>query len=276
MPELPEVETTRRGIAPHIENKQLTSIIVRNPNLRWKVDEQIEELFRSAKLLRVDRRAKYLILSFDNHRYQLIHLGMSGSLRLCGLNTPIEKHDHIDWQFDRDTILRLRDPRRFGALLIGEGEALRHPRLLKQGPEPLTDDFQFKPFYDLCKQKKTTIKQLIMDAKTVVGVGNIYASEALFLAGIRPAKSAHSISKQQLFELYQAIKQVLAKAIDSGGTTLKDFNAPNQQKNSQPGYFQQQLNVYGRSGQACLTCQSIIKQKTIAQRSSFYCPHCQK
>ncbi len=278
MPELPEVETTRLGIKPFILGKKISSIIIRQPRLRWPVDTALSSIFTDQQLIKVDRRAKYLILQTQTH-YLLIHLGMSGSLRLidpnCFDNTEIQKHDHVDIVFEDGFILRYRDPRRFGAILSGSGDPLMHKLLVDLGPEPLSKQFELESFYQRSRSKKCSIKQYIMDGKVVVGVGNIYACEALFLSAVKPDRVAAKVSFKAFQLLHKAIVQVLTEAIAKGGTTLKDFVAPKQNNRTQAGYFQQQLSVYGRENQPCHRCQTIILQQKIAQRSSFYCPFCQ-
>jgi formamidopyrimidine-DNA glycosylase len=270
MPELPEVETTRRGLAPHMEGHLVRSVQVREPRLRWPVDANFGKRISGAKILRLSRRAKYLLIQ-TNRGWAIWHLGMSGSLRLVDSNSPLEKHDHVIWQLDSGLHLRYRDPRRFGALLWTEEDPAQHQLLAHLGPEPLTDDFYGDYLYSASRGKRQPVKALIMDGRVVVGVGNIYASEALFLAGIRPDKAAASISRARYQRLAQVIKQVLARAIEQGGTTLRDFIGGD----GQPGYFAQQLNVYGRAGQPCPKCGRAIKEVILAQRNTFYCSRCQ-
>ncbi|ORU93535.1 MAG: DNA-formamidopyrimidine glycosylase [Cycloclasticus sp. symbiont of Bathymodiolus heckerae] len=270
MPELPEVETTCRGIAPHIEGKRVASVIVRQKQLRWPISPEISSVLPSLNINNVSRRAKYLFISTDKGTL-IIHLGMSGSLRVINADIPPEKHEHIDIIFDDNSCLRYKDPRRFGCLLWTSGPINEHKLIRLLGPEPLSNNFEIDYFYPKAKAKKRPIKSLIMDGHIVVGVGNIYASEALFKAGIHPQRAANNISKARLQRLVIAIKDILAQAIEQGGTTLKDFV----NSEGKPGYFQQTLNVYGRAKQPCLACKSPIKQVVIAQRSTFYCPHCQ-
>ncbi|MEN8169922.1 MAG: bifunctional DNA-formamidopyrimidine glycosylase/DNA-(apurinic or apyrimidinic site) lyase [Pseudomonadota bacterium] len=270
MPELPEVETTRRGIAPHIEGKKVSDVIVRHHQLRWPIPRGLKKKLLGHKINSVTRRAKYLLLSF-NHGTLILHLGMSGSLRIIKVNTPAEKHDHIDIAFSHGKALRLTDPRRFGAVLWTKDEPQQHELLAHLGPEPLSDSFNTELLYQLSRRRKSSIKQFIMDGKVVVGVGNIYASEALFLAGINPKHSANKVSKARYEKLTVAIKQVLTAAIEQGGTTLRDFVGGD----GKPGYFAQQLNVYGREGEPCHVCNTAIKQIVQGQRSSYYCSKCQ-
>jgi formamidopyrimidine-DNA glycosylase len=275
MPELPEVETTLRGIKPHILARPIIGVTIRNPRLRWPIDTELPTLLVGQQFLSVQRRGKYLLLQTRNG-YLIIHLGMSGSLRITNRNTVYDKHDHFEIIFSDNGCLRLKDPRRFGAVIWAECQTehkINQHKLLKHlGPEPLSDNFNSEYLFKASRKKKVTVKQLIMDSKIVVGVGNIYASEALFLAGIRPAIAAGRLSKKNCLELTLAIKKVLNHAIREGGTTLKDFT----QSNGNPGYFKQHLNVYGRNAQPCYHCNTLIKNKIIAQRNSYYCPICQK
>jgi formamidopyrimidine-DNA glycosylase len=280
MPELPEVETTRLGIQTHLYQHIIKNIIIRDRRLRWPVDMDITHLFQNKIITQIGRRGKYLIIS-SNDLNLMIHLGMSGSLRIVNkdniLSSKPEKHDHFDIVLTNGTILRYRDPRRFGALLYFYGAQTEHKLLTPLGPEPLSNDFQLIDFYKNSRKRKISIKQYIMDSHVVVGVGNIYANEALFLSGIHPAKAASKLSCQSFSLLHQTIIKVLTNAIAKGGTTLKDFIAPSiKNSQNQAGYFQQELLVYDRSGKPCKICENIIKTKKIAQRSSFYCPKCQK
>lgn len=270
MPELPEVETTRRGIAPRITGRTVRQVIVRNARLRWPVPARLKSLLPGNRITEVSRRGKYLLLHTPAGAL-LLHLGMSGSLRLVAADTPAEKHDHVDIVFSDGQALRLRDPRRFGAVLWAGAAPLEHKLLKALGPEPLAEEFTADQLYARARRRRCSVKEFIMDSRTVVGVGNIYASEALFLAGIRPTLAAGRLSRASCAQLVAAIQQVLARAIHSGGTTLRDFT----NGEGKPGYFQQQLNVYGRAGEPCRRCQTAIKQLRQGQRSSFYCPRCQ-
>lgn len=269
MPELPEVETTCRGIAPHLTQQRVTGVIVRNARLRWPVPEALAGHLVAHTLHRVERRAKYLLLCFD-HGTLIMHLGMSGSLRVLPTTTAPEKHDHVEIQFGQQC-LRLRDPRRFGAVLWHVGAVAEHPLIAHLGPEPLSDAFDTHHLHQAAKGRRVAIKQLIMDGKVVVGVGNIYANESLHMAGIHPERPAGRISQVRLGRLVGAIKQVLAAAITQGGTTLRDF----QHEDGKPGYFAQQLLVYGRAGLACLGCGKPLKEIRLGQRSTVFCTHCQ-
>lgn len=271
MPELPEVETTRRGIAPHIENNIITKVIVRNRSLRWPIPTGLNQKLNLQKITSVERRAKYLLIK-TNVGTLIVHLGMSGSLRILSSKEPVEKHDHFELQFKDGNCLRLRDPRRFGCVLWTKDDPQKHKLLVNLGPEPLDKAFNAEYLFEKSRNRKTTIKQFIMDAKIVVGVGNIYASESLFLAGISPKRLAGKITKQNSLDLTLAIKKILKQAIKQGGTTLKDFKS----SDGKPGYFQQKLKVYDRKDEACVSCKKPIKQITLGQRSTFYCTNCQK
>jgi formamidopyrimidine-DNA glycosylase len=270
MPELPEVETTRLGIAPFIEGKTFQHIIIRQPQLRWPVPEQLAALLSAKPLLSVQRRAKYLLLECSNGTL-ILHLGMSGNLKITTIDQAPGKHDHADFIFTDNTVLRFNDQRRFGAILWTEQPIDQHALLLKLGPEPLSEQFNGDYLYSRAINRQLPIKSLLMDSHIVVGVGNIYANEALFMAGIRPQRAAGDISLAAYQRLAQIIKEVLQQAIRQGGTTLRDFTSPQ----GKPGYFQQELRVYGRSQQPCPSCRHPISQIKIAQRSSFYCEICQ-
>jgi len=271
MPELPEVETTRRGIAPHIEKHTITAVTVRNFSLRWPIPSDIETLLLSQTVHRIDRRAKYLLLQCDTGTL-IIHLGMSGHLQVTDDASVVAKHDHVDITFNNGLTLRYNDPRRFGAVLWTELEDLSlHPLLTHLAPEPLSDDFDTDYLVKLIAGRRTPIKTFIMNASFVVGVGNIYANEALFLAAIHPKTQTGSLSRKQVNQLVKIIKQVLEKAIEAGGTTLKDFR----NSEGKPGYFAQQLNVYGREAEPCSQCGELILHYKEAQRATFYCPQCQ-
>lgn len=271
MPELPEVETTRRGIAPHIQGKHFKTVIIRQSQLRWPVPENLASTLTGLRLNQVSRRGKYLLLTTDAGTL-LLHLGMSGNLRITRPDESILKHDHIDFIFDDDTVLRLNDQRKFGAALWTDKAVEEHPLIATLGPEPLSDAFDGNYLFDRSRSRKTPIKSLIMDSHIVVGVGNIYASESLFLARLHPNRPAGAIDLGDYQALADAIKTILQRAIDQGGTTLRDFlNAQ-----GKPGYFQQSLSVYGRGGQACLYCAEPIQQQKIGQRASYFCESCQR
>ena len=270
MPELPEVETTRRGVAPHILGRRVERLILRQPKLRWTVPADLPSRLRGQTVQSVERRAKYLLLGTPGGTL-LIHLGMSGSLRILTESCAPGPHDHFDIDFG-DCYLRFRDPRRFGALLWTTAPTASHPLLVHLGPEPLSDDLNGPYLHRCARGRRTAVKSFIMDGRVVVGVGNIYASEALFLSGIHPHRPCGRISLARYQRLASSIKQVLQSAIEQGGTTLRDFH--NQAGN--PGYFARQLRVYGKSGDPCPSCGLPIRQRRIGQRSSFFCSKCQR
>jgi len=272
MPELPEVETTCNGIRPHIINKKVTDVVIRQNQLRWPITENLRERLLGQKIESVSRRAKYCLLKTDKAETVIIHLGMSGNLRISTMDQPAEKHDHVDFIFNDNTVLRFNDTRRFGAILATSDSIAEHPLISQLGPEPLSEALTGSHLYDLSKNRKATVKSFIMDGHHVVGVGNIYASESLFMAGILPSRAAGNISLKRYTKLVDCIKIVLQQSIDQGGTTLRDF--VNEQ--GKPGYFQQSLSVYGRANEPCINCASPIKQLKIAQRASYFCPVCQK
>jgi formamidopyrimidine-DNA glycosylase len=271
MPELPEVEVTLRGIKPHILNQTVSQVIVRHPSLRWPIEPNINQLVRKQKILQVVRAGKYLLLTTAAGT-MILHLGMSGSLRIFTTPTTPKKHDHVDIVFSNHLILRLNDPRRFGAFLWTTQDPMKHPLLISLGPEPLSIKFSTDYVWALAQKRKVSVKSFVMNSKIVVGVGNIYANEALFDAGINPNQSADSIPKQKFAALVKSIKKILRKAIKQGGTTLKDFVDSSGKK----GYFRVHLKVYGRSGFPCYVCMDPIEECRQEQRSTFYCPTCQK
>jgi formamidopyrimidine-DNA glycosylase len=270
VPELPEVETTRLGIAPFLCGQRIGAVTVREPRLRWPIPQDFVSQVQGQVITTLERRGKYLLLNTARGTI-LIHLGMSGSLRLAAVDAAIDKHDHIDLQFDGLT-LRFRDPRRFGCMLWVTGNAHAHPLLAKLGPEPLSDDFDGTYLYRRARKRSLAVKSYIMDAAVVVGVGNIYANEALFMARIHPLRAASRLSREQCQRLSAAIKEVLTCAIHVGGTTLRDF--VNGQ--GQPGYFRQRLQIYGRTGKPCMRCGRLVREVRVGQRSSCYCDHCQR
>lgn len=269
MPELPEVETTLRGVSTHINQQVISQVIVRQPQLRWLIEPTIQALV-GATIVACERRAKYILMNTSNGSV-IWHLGMSGSMRILQKGAPIEKHDHVDIIFDNNVMLRYTDPRRFGACIYVSSNPLKHKLLRDLGPEPFDDDFNASYLFALSRDKNTSIKQFIMDGHVVCGVGNIYACEALFKSTIHPTRKAGNISLKRYMVLVSAIKDILQKAIEQGGTTLKDFI----QSDGKPGYFKQHLNVYGRKEKPCFICQKTIKTIKQAQRSTFYCGHCQ-
>jgi formamidopyrimidine-DNA glycosylase len=270
MPELPEVETTRRGIAPHVEGQEVTAIHVRQPKLRWPVPDSVQRAV-GLKVSVVRRRAKYLLLDTAAGSI-VIHLGMSGSLTVQSKNKVVMKHDHLDIVLGDGNCLRLNDPRRFGACLWQGADEPALKLLSALGPEPLTDDFGGERLFKLSRGRTVAVKNFIMTNAVVVGVGNIYANEALFMSGIDPRRAAGRVSRQRYLTLAENIKIVLAKAIEQGGTTLRDFLGAD----GKPGYFRIQLKVYGKAGEDCPTCGTAIRSLNIGQRNSFFCPKCQK
>ena len=272
MPELPEVETTRRGIAPELEGRRITGLDVRQPHLRWPVPvARMRRELVGQEVCAVERRAKYLLLR-TGVGTALLHLGMSGSLRLVPAGTPPGTHDHVDLRLDHGRCLRLRDPRRFGALLWTRRDPLRHPLLRDLGPEPFDAAFDGAYLRARALGRRMAVKPFLMDGRVVVGVGNIYASEALFRAGIDPRRAAGRISPGRYARLVVAIQEVLAEAIEAGGTTLRDFTG----SHGEAGWFHVRLAVYGRDGQSCPVCGGPIRGVRLGQRSTFYCALCQR
>jgi len=271
MPELPEVETTRLGLSPHITGLRVKSVLIRQAKLRWPITPGLKKALIGQKILSVTRRGKYLLLNVTKGTI-IIHLGMSGSLKLVDSGEVHKKHDHFDITFNNSKTLRLHDPRRFGAVLWTTSPPLNHSLLISLGPEPLEDEFNTDYLFQCSRKRRVAIKTFIMNSKIVVGVGNIYASEALFRAGIRPTVVAGKISKIRYQRLVNAIKDVLMAAIAEGGTTLRDFT----NGEGKPGYFKQKLLVYGRAGELCTTCNKIIKHSKQNQRATYYCTHCQR
>lgn len=270
MPELPEVETTRRGLAPHLLGRRVLALDVRQPKLRWPVARELIERLPGQRIESIERRAKYL-LAHTQAGSALLHLGMSGALRVLPADAPIGAHDHVDWRLDSGRVLRFTDPRRFGSQLWqARGET--HELLAGLGPEPLSDDFDGDVLWARSRGRKATVKVFVMDQAIVVGVGNIYASEALFAAGIHPRRAAGSVSRERYARLAREIKRILAYAIERGGTTLRDFISPD----GMPGYFEQELFVYGREGEPCRVCATPIRSCVLGQRNTFYCPRCQR
>ncbi len=268
MPELPEVEVSRLGITPHLSNRTIRRIDVRQPILRWPVPSEVIQL-TNAPVLSVSRRAKYLLIEVPGGSI-ILHLGMSGNLKILSADTTPGKHDHVDIVLDNHTLLRLNDTRRFGAVLW-QASGTAHPLLTTLGPEPLTPEFHAAQLHQHCQKRSSAIKLVLMDNHVVVGVGNIYANESLFKAGILPTKPANQLTLAQCAVLVEVVKQILAQAITQGGTTLKDFS----QADGKPGYFKQELLVYGRGGQACVSCHSMLEEIRLGQRSTVFCRHCQ-
>ncbi|MEZ9875772.1 bifunctional DNA-formamidopyrimidine glycosylase/DNA-(apurinic or apyrimidinic site) lyase [Vibrio breoganii] len=269
MPELPEVEVSRMGISPHITGQTIKKLVVRQRQLRWPVPEKLEQL-QGVVIEAVERRAKYLLLRTEQGSI-VVHLGMSGSLRIQDSSLEPTKHDHVDLVLENGKMLRYNDPRRFGSWQwVGNDESLA--LLDNLGPEPLSDEFCTEHIIPLAAKRRVAVKQFIMDNKVVVGVGNIYANESLFNARIHPLRPANSLTYDEWELLVDEIKQVLANAIKQGGTTLNDFEQPD----GKPGYFAQQLQVYGRAGEACPVCKTEISQKMVGQRNTFWCESCQQ
>ncbi|TCZ84261.1 bifunctional DNA-formamidopyrimidine glycosylase/DNA-(apurinic or apyrimidinic site) lyase [Lysobacter sp. N42] len=269
MPELPEVETTRRGLAPHVTGRRVEDVVLRRPDLRWPIPPAVLRL-RGERVDAVRRRAKYLLLDTAAGS-ALLHLGMSGSLRVLPGGTPLRAHDHVDLALDDGRVLRFNDPRRFGCLLW-QAPGTTHALLAGLGPEPLSDAFDGDYLYRASRGRRAPVKTFLMDQAVVVGVGNIYAAEALFMAGISPLREAGRISRDRYARLADAVKAVLAHAIERGGTTLRDFISPD----GAPGYFEQELSVYGRGGQPCRACGRRLRHESIGQRASVWCPACQR
>ncbi len=270
MPELPEIETTRLGITPFVVQQTIMSAIVRHPQLRVPVTPNLSTYCSGKVILGISRRAKYLVLHLSEG-HMLIHLGMSGHLRIVNEHTSFGKHDHIDLCFTSGSILRYNDPRRFGLWIYLTENPLPHHLLTHLGPEPLTDGFNGDYLYCRARNKTQCIKSFIMNNTIVVGVGNIYAAESLFLAGIHPKTAAGTVSREQMLRLSEHIKNVLQQAIKAGGTTLRDFYAAD----GRPGYFSNELKIYGRQNKPCYTCKTRIEAISIAGRNSAFCPRCQ-
>ena len=270
MPELPEVETTRRGIAPHLIGHRVSAAVLRRPALRWPIAPEVAARLPGQRISDVRRRAKYLLLDTAVGS-ALLHLGMSGSLRVLPAATPAGPHDHVDLSLDSGRVLRFTDPRRFGCLLW-QAPGSTHDLLAGLGPEPLEPGFDGDYLFARAGGRSAPVKTFLMDQRTVVGVGNIYAAEALFLAGIHPARAAGRVARARYGALAEAVKQVLAHAIARGGTTLRDFLGPD----GAPGYFEQELLVYGREGQPCRTCGTPLRGSRLGQRATVYCPRCQR
>ena len=272
MPELPEVETVRRGIEPHVLGRKIVDVTVRDTRLRWPIPSNLAALLTGKKVIGTARRGKYLLLQLSGGDRLIIHLGMSGRLFVLKPGHALKKHDHVDIEFSGGVMLRYNDPRRFGAVLPWPASEATHVLIEGMGPEPFTEEFNGDYLFDLSRGRSAPVKNFIMDGSVVVGAGNIYAAESLFRAGIRPAKAAGKVTRAQYQVLAQHIREVLGEAIKQGGTTLKDFAGAD----GAPGYFQQKLFVYGREGEPCLVCKTPIKCVVIGQRSSFYCAICQK
>lgn len=270
MPELPEVETARRGLAPHLVGRIVAGVVQRRADLRWPFAPELQALLPGRRIEAVRRRAKYLLLDTEAGS-ALLHLGMSGSLRVLPQEVPVGLHDHFDASLDNGRVLRFNDPRRFGcALWQPPGET--HPLLQGLGPEPLSDAFDGDWLSRASRGRRAPVKAFLMDQRSVVGVGNIYAAEALFAAGISPLRAAGKISRARYGALADEIKRILAHAIERGGTTLRDFITPD----GAPGYFELELRTYGRGGEPCVRCGRALREAAIAQRTTVWCPSCQR
>ena len=269
MPELPEVETTRRGLQPHIAGRRIVAVEVREPRLRWRVPEDLPAKLAGQRINGVGRRAKYLLIGLESGTL-IAHLGMSGNLRVLPAATPPLAHDHYDLLLDSGNTLRFNDPRRFGSLHYTTGDPRRHPLLARLAPEPFDPQFDAEYLWRITRRRRAAIKQVLMNSRLVVGVGNIYASETLFRARIRPRRQARSLSRAEAARLAKEVRAVLSRAIKVGGTTLRDYVGAN----GEPGYFGRRLFVYGRK--ECRVCRTAVRQLTQQGRSSYYCPSCQR
>jgi len=274
MPELPEVETTRRGIEPFVKGRRVTQVLVRESSLRWPVTDSLAQSLTGQRIERIDRRAKYLLFR-TGAGSMMMHLGMSGSLRILDPAIPPRAHDHVDMVLDSGRMLRYTDPRRFGSIFWIDPDSAAtdsHWLLNELGPEPLGEAFSGAYLFDVSRARKVAVKTMLMNSHLVVGVGNIYANEALFAAGIRPDRLAGTISRARYDRLAEAVKRVLAKAIEAGGTTLRDFV----REDGSPGYFRHELEVYGRGGEPCVTCGRPLREIRLAQRTTVFCARCQR
>jgi formamidopyrimidine-DNA glycosylase len=271
LPELPEVETTRRGLAPYVRGRRIAALAIYEPRLRWPVPRDLPKKVAGQRILRIGRRAKYLLLGLESGTL-LLHLGMSGNLRAVPADTPRRAHDHFDLMLDSGLAVRFNDPRRFGSLLYAGADPRAHPLLAQLGPEPLAAAFDPDYLWRITRGRRVAIKQLLLNSRLVAGVGNIYASEALFRARIRPQRQARTLSRADAARLVRGVRAVLRQAIRSGGTTLRDYLGAD----GAPGYFRQRLYVYERRGQPCRRCRTPVRMLTQGQRSSYYCPSCQK
>ncbi len=271
MPELPEVETTRRGLLPHLVGRRIRDVVVRNANLRWPVPRDLARRLNGEQVVAIRRRGKYLL--FDCGKgHLLVHLGMSGRLTIVPERLPARAHDHVDVRFEGGSALRLTDPRRFGAMLWLRGRPEEHALLAGLGLEPFGDEFGGEAMHALARGRRTAVKHFLMNARIVTGVGNIYANEALFRAGIHPLRPAGRISAERWRVLAAAIRETLARALEAGGTTLRDFASVR----GDPGHFQHEFMVYGREGEACPKCGTAVRAMRQGRRSTFYCPSCQR
>ena len=271
MPELPEVETTLRGISPYLLGQKIDKLVVRERRLRWPIKANLHTIVNGTTVSKLYRRGKYIIVDLKDNGL-LVHLGMSGTMRVLLEPEPPGKHDHFDLVNNYGQIIRYRDPRKFGSLLYYKGDVAAHPRIASMGVEPLTDDFHANYLFRISRKKSVAVKTLIMDGRVVVGVGNIYASEALHMAGVSPLRDCNRISVKRYERIVESVKQVLTQAIQQGGTTLKDFVGADGSR----GYFEQSLAVYGRESQPCHNCGGIVRRTVQAQRATYYCGRCQR
>jgi len=271
MPELPEVETTRRGVAPHVERQKVTAVRVYDHRLRWPVPRDLPRRLIGRSVERVDRRSKYLLFRIGADTL-LIHLGMTGSLRIFTDPPPKETHDHVDLEFANGVVLRYRDPRRFGAMLWSPGAAGEHRLLARLGVEPSAPEFDGAYLYRSMRARTAAIKLVLMDSHVVVGVGNIYANESLFRAGIRPDRAANRVGRARLARLAMTVRDTLAEAIAKGGSTLRDYV----DSRGEPGHFQLDYYVYGRNGEPCRICGTSIRMRRLGSRATYYCIRCQR
>jgi len=271
LPELPEVETTRRGLTPYARKRRIAALAVYEPRLRWPVPRSLPARVAGQRITRVGRRAKYLLLELESGTL-LVHLGMSGNLRAVPADTPRLTHDHFDLVLDSGLALRFNDPRRFGSLIYTAGDPARHPLLARLAPEPFARAFDADYLWRISRRRRVALKQLVMNSQLVVGVGNIYASEALFRARLRPQRQARSLTRAEAARLVKSVRAVLAQAIRAGGTTLRDYLGAD----GSPGYFRQRLYVYERGGRPCRRCRTPIRAISQGQRSTYYCPSCQQ
>lgn len=272
MPELPEVETVRRGLSPHWVGRRIERVVVREPRLRWPVPTALARRTAGRTVETLARRGKYLIATLDSGDRLILHLGMSGRLLVLDAAQPLRKHDHVDFVLEGGRLIRFNDPRRFGALLLWERDAPTHALLAGMGPEPFSDEFDGDYLFTRSRGRAAPVKNFVMDGRIVVGAGNIYAAESLFRAGIRPTRAAGRLTRAECARLAETIRTVLAGAVERGGTTLRDFFGAD----GAAGYFQQELFVYGREGEPCRVCGTPIRHLVLGQRASCYCPRCQK
>jgi formamidopyrimidine-DNA glycosylase len=271
MPELPEVETTRRGVAPHVERQKVTAVRIYDHRLRWPVPRDLPRRLVGRRVERVERRSKYLLFRMGDDTL-LVHMGMTGSLRVFTQPPPRETHDHVDVEFANGVVLRYRDPRRFGAMLWSPGAAGEHRLLARLGVEPFAPEFDGDYLFRTTRGRRAAIKLALMDSHIVVGVGNIYANESLFRAGIRPDRAAHRVGRARLARLAMSVRDTLAEAIAKGGSTLRDYV----DSRGEPGYFQLEYYVYGRDGEPCRICGTPIRLRRLGARATYYCVRCQR